>query len=44
VTPRLPIYVQYAQTFEPFLGRLEPDALKTSFKTGTLLERWGVHG
>jgi len=33
VTPRLPIYVQYAQTFEPFLGRLEPDALKTSFKT-----------
>ncbi|CDO69290.1 hypothetical protein BN946_scf184976.g9 [Trametes cinnabarina] len=32
VTPRLPIYVQYAQTFEPYLGALDPDALKRAFK------------
>ncbi|KAI0365621.1 HAD hydrolase subfamily IA REG-2-like protein [Pilatotrama ljubarskyi] len=32
VTPRLPIYVQYAQTFEPYLGALDPGALKRSFK------------
>lgn len=34
VTPRLPVYVQYAQTFEPYLGVLEPEALKKSFKLG----------
>ena len=34
VTPRLPIYVQYSQTFEPYLGVLEPEALKKSFKIG----------
>jgi len=33
VAPRLPIYVQYSQTFEPYLGVLEPDLLKKSFKT-----------
>ncbi|KAL7281252.1 hypothetical protein ACG7TL_004560 [Trametes sanguinea] len=33
VTPRLPIYVQYAQTFEPYLGTLDPAALKRAFKT-----------
>ncbi|KAI0690180.1 HAD hydrolase subfamily IA REG-2-like protein [Cerioporus squamosus] len=33
ITPRLPIYVQYSQTFEPYLGVLDPDALKRSFKT-----------
>ncbi|KAI0645440.1 HAD hydrolase subfamily IA REG-2-like protein [Trametes meyenii] len=33
VKPRLPIYVQYAQTFEPYLGSLDPNAIKTSFKT-----------
>ncbi|KAH7925951.1 HAD-superfamily hydrolase [Leucogyrophana mollusca] len=32
LTPRLPIYVQYAQTFAPFLGVLDPDSLKQSFK------------
>ncbi|RDX50118.1 HAD hydrolase subfamily IA REG-2-like protein [Lentinus brumalis] len=32
ITPRLPIYVQYSQTFEPYLGVLDPDALKRSFK------------
>ncbi|EED78012.1 predicted protein [Postia placenta Mad-698-R] len=31
--PRRPIYVQYSQTFEPYLGVLEPEALKNSFKT-----------
>ncbi|PCH43537.1 HAD hydrolase IA REG-2-like protein [Wolfiporia cocos MD-104 SS10] len=30
---RLPVYVQYAQTFEPHLGPLDPDAIKKSFKT-----------
>ncbi|KAG2146485.1 HAD-like domain-containing protein [Suillus bovinus] len=32
VTPRLPIYVQYSQTFAPYLGVLEPGLLKQSFK------------
>ncbi|KAI0769665.1 HAD hydrolase subfamily IA REG-2-like protein [Trametes elegans] len=31
VTPRLPVYVQYALTFEPYLGALAPAALKRSF-------------
>lgn len=35
ITPRLPIYVQYSHTFEPYLGVLEPGALKQSFKIGT---------
>ena len=35
VAPRLPVYVQYSQTFEPYLGVLDPDALKRSFKIGT---------
>lgn len=34
LTPRLPVYVQYSQTFAPFLGVLEPENIKTSFKTG----------
>jgi len=33
LTPRLPVYVQYAQTFEPYLGIVEPEAVKRSFKT-----------
>ncbi|KAI0081274.1 HAD hydrolase subfamily IA REG-2-like protein [Panus rudis PR-1116 ss-1] len=33
VTPRLPIYVQYSQTFEPYLGALDPTSLKSSFKS-----------
>ncbi|KAG1890395.1 HAD-like domain-containing protein [Suillus subluteus] len=32
ITPRLPIYVQYSQTFAPYLGVLEPRLLKQSFK------------
>jgi len=32
LTPRLPIYVQYSQTFQPFLGALDPTALKQSFR------------
>lgn len=35
LAPRLPIPVQYAQTFAPYLGALDPDALKRAFKTGT---------
>jgi hypothetical protein len=34
LTPRLPIHVQYAQTFAPFLGELEPESIRRSFKTG----------
>jgi hypothetical protein len=37
LAPRLPIDVQYSQTFAPFLGVLEPDSLKISFKTGMYL-------
>ncbi|EIM79908.1 uncharacterized protein STEHIDRAFT_68915 [Stereum hirsutum FP-91666 SS1] len=32
ITPRLPIAVQYAQTFEPYLGPLDPKLLNLSFK------------
>lgn len=39
VAPRLPIYVQYSQTFKPYLGVLEPDLLKQSFKIGELRTR-----
>lgn len=34
LTPRLPVYVQYAQTFEPYLGALQPAYIKVSFKKG----------
>lgn len=33
VLPRTPIYVQYSQTFAPYLGVLKPESLKKSFKT-----------
>ncbi|KAL1755665.1 HAD-like domain-containing protein [Schizophyllum commune] len=33
ITPRAPIHVQYSNTFAPYLGVLDPDALKRSFKT-----------
>ncbi|KIK67324.1 hypothetical protein GYMLUDRAFT_217502 [Collybiopsis luxurians FD-317 M1] len=33
VTPRWPIHVQYAMAFEPYLGVLDPDSIKISFKT-----------
>ncbi|EIN12034.1 HAD-like protein [Punctularia strigosozonata HHB-11173 SS5] len=32
IRPRLPVYVQYSQTFAPYLGTLDPDRLKQSFK------------
>lgn len=41
LTPRLPIYVQYSQTFEPYLGTLEPEALKASFKIGIRISSYG---
>ncbi len=34
ITPRLPINVQYSAVFEPYLGALDPEAIKRSFKTG----------
>ncbi|KAF5322153.1 hypothetical protein D9619_001896 [Psilocybe cf. subviscida] len=33
IKPRLPIYVQYSQAFEPYLGVLSPDAIRASFKS-----------
>ncbi|KAJ3844680.1 HAD-like domain-containing protein [Lentinula raphanica] len=33
ITPRWPIHVQYAMTFEPYLGTLDPNSIKRSFKT-----------
>lgn len=36
LVPRLPVYVQYSQTFEPYLGTLEPEKLKESFKIGAV--------
>ncbi|EPQ57694.1 hypothetical protein GLOTRDRAFT_38464 [Gloeophyllum trabeum ATCC 11539] len=32
LAPRLPVYVQYSQTFAPYLGVLDPDALKSAFR------------
>lgn len=32
ITPRLPIHVQYSQIFSPYLGNLNPDSIKRSFK------------
>src|ERR1700722_14114026 len=32
--PRLPIYTQYSQLFTPFLGILEPESIKYSFRIG----------
>jgi hypothetical protein len=34
VQPRAPVFLQYAQVFEPHLGRLSTDAIKRSFKSG----------
>ncbi|KAK7005598.1 putative hydrolase C7D4.05 [Favolaschia claudopus] len=31
ITPRYPIHVQYARVFEPYLGPLNPDAVRSSF-------------
>ncbi|KAI0344604.1 HAD hydrolase subfamily IA REG-2-like protein [Trametopsis cervina] len=33
LVPRLPVYVQYSQTFEPYLGALDPGAIRRSFKS-----------
>ncbi|KAF9051215.1 HAD hydrolase subfamily IA REG-2-like protein [Hymenopellis radicata] len=33
IMPRYPIHVQYSLAFEPFLGTLNPNILKTSFKS-----------
>ncbi|KAF8070532.1 HAD-like domain-containing protein [Lyophyllum atratum] len=32
IVPRLPIHVQYSQTFEPYLGILDPASLRQSFR------------
>jgi hypothetical protein len=43
LVPRLPIHVQYSQTFAPYLGVLDPDALRASFKTGARLSTTYTH-
>ncbi|KAF8236471.1 HAD-like protein [Tricholoma matsutake] len=32
ITPRLPVHVQYSQTFAPYIGVLDPEALRRSFR------------
>ena len=39
VRPRAPVFVQYAAVFEPHLGKLSPDAIKSSFKSGETPKR-----
>jgi hypothetical protein len=34
ITPRLPVHVQYSQIFEPYVGVLDPEALRKSFRVG----------
>lgn len=34
ITPRYPIHIQYARVFEPYLGPLDPQALRRSFGIG----------
>lgn len=41
IVPRRPIHVQYSEVFHPYLGPLEPDAIKTSFKSGKSIMRLG---
>ena len=38
ITPRQPIHVQYSAAFEPYLGTLEPEAVKKSFKMGMQIQ------
>ncbi|GAW05429.1 HAD hydrolase subfamily IA REG-2-like protein [Lentinula edodes] len=32
ITPRMPIHVQYAMAFKPYLGDVDPNSIKGSFK------------
>jgi len=32
ITPRLPVHIQYSQTFAPYLGVLDPHSLQRSFR------------
>jgi hypothetical protein len=36
VQPRAPVFLQYANVFEPHLGKLSPDVIKSSFKSGKI--------
>jgi len=36
VKPRAPVFIQYANVFEPHLGKLNPDSIKSSFKIGKI--------
>lgn len=37
ITPRMPIHVQYAMAFKPYLGDVDPNSIKGSFKIGDLM-------
>jgi len=34
IAPRLPVHIQYSQTFAPYIGILNPDSLRQSFRVG----------
>lgn len=37
ITPRLPVHVQYAEVFEPYLGKLEASSVQAAFKKGVYI-------
>ena len=37
ITPRRPIHVQYAEVFDPYLGKLEPSRIQDAFKKGVYI-------
>jgi hypothetical protein len=37
ITPRHPIHVQYAEVFEPYLGKLQPSRVQGAFKKGVYI-------
>ena len=41
LTPHKPFHLQYAEVFAPYLGSLDPAALKVSFKAGKFLSGSG---
>jgi hypothetical protein len=37
IMPRRPIHVQYAEVFDPYLGKLEPSSIQNAFKKGVYI-------
>jgi hypothetical protein len=44
IVPRLPVHVQYSQTFAPYLGVLDPDKIRHSFRVGEKTAWQRYHG